>query len=221
MLRVRAYAAAAIVVCAAAALLAGACGREGSQTACIADAIGTLTLTEAAPTCATDEAGCRANCAAGNGAACLGLAYDLEPDPKTAMEARRFYHRACLLGVANACTNYAAGVWARDHSDAESTCARRTFEKACAARDPFGCGMVGRVLLESTTPPRLAEGRKVLQEACDGVGGFPRRVLAKHLESGKLGQYDPQRIRTLLTRACEGGDPDACGEPATASETFR
>ena len=80
--------------------------------------------------------------------------------------------------------------------------------------------MVGRILLESTTPPSFAEGRKYLQQACDDLGGFPCRVLAKHLESGKLGHYDPGVIRTLLTRACAGGDPDACGEPATAAATF-
>ncbi len=80
--------------------------------------------------------------------------------------------------------------------------------------------MVGRVMLESMTPPRFAEGRKYLEAACNDVGGFPCRVLAKHLESGELGSYPPGRIRSLLSQACEGGDPDACGGPATASETF-
>jgi hypothetical protein len=35
-----------------------------------------------------------------------------------------------------------------------------------------------------------------------------------------LGDYDPKIIRTLLKRACVGGDPDGCGEPPTAAETF-
>ena len=98
--------------------------------------------------------------------------------------------------------------------------ARRIFEKSCAAKEPFACGMVGRLMLESTKPPPTAEGRKYLEKACADVGGFPCRVLAKHLESGRLGAYDPATIRTLLAQACVGGDPDACGEPATAAETF-
>ena len=93
-------------------------------------------------------------------------------------------------------------------------------EKACAAKEHFACGMVGRVMLESTDPPQYVEGRKYLEAACEKLGGFSCRVLAKHLESGKLGDYPPERVRTLLGRACAGGDPDACGEPRNATETF-
>jgi hypothetical protein len=149
------------------------------------------------------------------------MAYASESDPKEAGEAPQLYHRACLLGAAIACTNYAAGIWAADHTDDQLECVRRTFERACAAKEPFACGMVGRVMLESTNPPLLAEGRTYLEAACDELSGFPCRVLAKHLESGKLGDYEPALIGTLLARACAGGDPDACGEPATASGTFR
>jgi TPR repeat protein len=148
------------------------------------------------------------------------MAYAAEKDPATAKEAVRLYRRGCLLGAANACTNYAAGVWAGEHSDDQLACARRTFEKACAAKEPFACGMVGRLMLESTAPPPYAEARRYLEAACDEVGGFPCRVLARHLESGKLGAFRPGLIRTLLTRACASGDPDACGEPGTAEETF-
>jgi hypothetical protein len=81
--------------------------------------------------------------------------------------------------------------------------------------------MIGRLMLEDTTPPPFAEGRKYLEAACDDVGGFPCRVLAMHLESGKLGDYRPELVHTLLARACEGGDANACGEPATALGTFQ
>jgi hypothetical protein len=125
-----------------------------------------------------------------------------------------------MLGEANACTNYGAGIWSGEASDEELSCARRTFEKACAAKEPFACGMVGRVMLESMTPPAYAEGRRYLEGACGKIGGFSCRVLAMHLESGKLGEYRPEAIRTLLGRACAAGDPNACGDHATASETF-
>ena len=216
--------AASVVIAIMASFMAVGCNRatpaSDSGAACVADSVGTLRLFSTIPTCATDDWTCRARCMAGDAKSCLGLASAAERDPLMIEEADRFYRRACLLGAANACTNYAAGLWANKHSARQLTCARRVFEKACAAKEPFACGMVGRVMLESTTPPTLAEGRAYLENACNKVGGFPCRVLAKHLESGKLGSYPPGLIRTLLSRACAGGDPDACGGPATASETF-
>jgi hypothetical protein len=46
------------------------------------------------------------------------------------------------------------------------------------------------------------------------------RALALHLESGELGPVDSKRIVELLARACETGDEDACGNHATAADTF-
>jgi hypothetical protein len=59
-----------------------------------------------------------------------------------------------------------------------------------------------------------------LEGKCEQVEGFPCRILAKHLEAGDLGPFDAGRIRELLRRACDGGDPDACGAPATVAGTF-
>jgi len=187
---------------------------------CIADSITALQRVPSVLPCTFDDWQCRAKCRAGSAAACLGIAYAAQKDPKTEGEATAYFQRACLLGEANACTNYAAFIWASDHSDSQLTCARRTFEKACSAKEPFACGMVGRLMLENTDPPQFAAARKYLEAACNEVSGFPCRVLAMHLESGKLGEYQPTRIRSLLAQACAAGDPDACGEPATAAETF-
>jgi TPR repeat protein len=201
-------------------LVFGRCSKGSTDGggACIANSIGTLRRMTI-PSCKKDAWMCRVRCIAGNAGACLSLAYQAE-EGNNRDEAIRLYRRSCLLGEANACTNYAAHIWGRTHSGDELTCAQRTFEKACAAREPFACGMVGRLMIEDTTPPSFAEGRKYLERACIDVGGFPCRVLAKHLESGKLGGYEPGGIRILLQRACAGGDPDACGDPATAAETF-
>jgi TPR repeat protein len=194
-------------------------GRGGRV--CIADSIRELQLTATVPLCEPGDWLCRAKCVAGSATSCLGMAYAADTRASDAAEAVRLYERACLLGEANACTNYAAFIWTNDPADEQLTCARRTFERACAAREPFACGMVGRLMLESTTPPPFAEARKYLEVACDDVSGFPCRVLAKHLESGKLGEYPPGLVPSLLARACAGGDPDGCGEPATAAETFQ
>ena len=203
------------------AFLAGAC-RKGSSadvgSACIADSIGTLHHMPI-PSCRDDAWICRAKCGVGDAAACLSLAYQAEEANKQD-EAVRLYRQACLGGEANACTNYAAHIWSGKHTKNELNCAGKIFEKSCAAKEPFACGMVGRLMIEDATPPAYSEGRRYLEAACEQVGGFPCRVLAKHLESGKLGEYEPGKIRALLKKACDDGDPDACGNPATAAETF-
>lgn len=200
------------------------CSKEAvtgdSGEVCLADALRTLERTPTVPSCESNDWLCRAKCRVGSAPSCLGVAYALQKDRASEAEATRFYKRACLLGEANACTNYAASIWGNDHTDEQLTCARRMFEKACAAGEPFACGMVGRLMLEDTTPPQLAEARRYLEGACENVSGFPCRVLAMHLETGKLGKYEPGLIRTLLAQACAAGDPDACGEPVTAGDTF-
>lgn len=203
-------------------LLATTCSpAPKTKQACIADSIGTLKSDVTVPNCAERPWLCRLSCVAEDGPSCAGLAYHLEDKPETKEEATRFFRRACQLGVASGCTNYAARIWAADRTGPELPCVQRTFEKACAAKESFACGMVGRVMLESMPSPDFAAGRRYLEQACDNVGGFPCRVLAKHLETGKLGAYDPQLIRTLLTKACNDGDPGGCGNPANATSTFR
>ena len=188
---------------------------------CIADSIAALQRAPSVPPCTFDDCECRLKCRAGSAGACLGLAYAAEKDSKHENEAKAFYQRACLQGEANACTNFAAHIWARNPTDPQLACARRTFERACTAGEPFACGMVGRIMLENTDHPPYADARRYLEAACEKVSGFPCRVLAKHLESGKLGEYESATIQSLLAQACTAGDPDACGKHTTASETFR
>jgi len=184
----------------------------------VADSIGSLELVSSVPKCASGKFVCEVKCRLGDAKACLGLAYVVEGSSEE--EARGLYRRACLGGVANACTNYAASLWVGELSEPQLACIRRTFEKACAVKEQFACGMVARVMLESVEAPDYAAGRRVLEASCARVGGFSCRVLAKHLEAGHLGAYDPARIPQLLKSACAGGDVYACGSHATAAETF-
>ncbi len=194
-----------------------------SRTSCVADILPKLRLLpDGVRNCTASDSSCQEACEAGDGLSCLGRAYALEVEPLSRGEAVSLYRRSCLLGLANACTNYAATVWARDHSVEELECARRTFAKACVAEEPFACGMLGRIAFDrATSPAEFERAGRELQAACERLKGFPCRVLAKHLEAGDLGAYPPTRIGELLERACEGGDPDACGRPSTASETFQ
>ena len=110
----------------------GACRKEMYRAGCIADSVGPLEMLSSVPNCER-ELICRAKCMVGSRASCLGLAYEMEKKPENAGEAVTLYRRACVLGEANACTNYAASIWAKEHSDAQLKCAQRIFEKSCAA----------------------------------------------------------------------------------------
>jgi len=196
-------------------------GSDADKTTCVADSLSALRILPGAASCATSGWSCRIKCQFGSGPSCLGLAYAAQRDSQELDESESLFKRACELGMANGCTNYAAAIWTGGSAVEQLGCARRIFKKACSAKERFACGMVGRVMIESTTPPLYTEGRRYLQTACDAVGGFSCRVLAMHLESGSLGEYRPALIPELLSQACAGGDPDACGAPVTASETFQ
>jgi len=189
----------------------------------VADALGELkTDLPTLPDCGVSVEICRAACAAGDGASCLSMAYRLEKDSSTASEAGDMYRRACRLGLANACTNFAASVWSRDDTPSHLACAELIFERSCGAGEAFACGMVQRLAMDAAVfPEDFAHAHERLERACAELGGFPCRVLARHLEAGDFGTPQPERIPSLLRQACEGGDPAACGEHATASETFR
>jgi hypothetical protein len=163
-----------------------------SKAACIAGVVGKLRgLPNGVPNCGPNEPSCRQACEAGDGPSCLARAYALESEPSTRSEAASLYRRSCLLGVANACTNYAATIWSSEHSEEELECARRIFSKACDAHDPFACGMAGRIAFDQASSPTDFEAaRQALEAACKDLKGFPCRVLAKHLEAGDLGAWE-------------------------------
>lgn len=111
--------------------------RPGSigQLLCVADSVGELDLLPKLPACSADDSSCRDACQAGDAASCLSRAYAVQKKSSTGNEATLLYHRSCLLGSANGCTNYAAAIWANPHTDSQLACARRTFEKACQAKE--------------------------------------------------------------------------------------
>lgn len=183
---------------------------------CLADRVNTLRM-QLTPNCKGSS--CRQSCLEGSPSSCMVLGFWLQQEKKPD-EATRAFARACELGAGNGCTNYAAALWAdAKGGSAQQACAERLFKLACDAKDAFACGMVSRLLIEDTTPPRLDEAKALLEKSCAELRGFPCRVLALHLEDGKLGTAEPARIAELLALDCEGGDPDGCGAK-TAAETF-
>lgn len=193
------------------------------KAACPADQLPALRLADSRrPGCAQNESMCRQACLEGDASSCYERALQLQlGNSESESEIALLFLRACELGHASGCTNYAAYLWGQSWEATVQTCARRLFEATCAAKDSYGCGMLGRILVDGGRPEEIERGRRVLESSCDELRGFACRALALELESGKLGAYERSRIKSLIDRACAGGDPDACGGPATASETFR
>ncbi|HUS68307.1 MAG TPA: hypothetical protein VMZ28_27420 [Kofleriaceae bacterium] len=189
---------------------------------CVLDRAETLELDWEKPDgCGAEDAQCRDACLAGDAASCLARAFSVQKLTDREEESTLLFLRACERGLAIACTNYAAALWASSTSEPSQACAARLFEATCAVKEPFGCGMSGRMILDAAEgPDEIARGRSVLERGCKEAGGFACRALALHLESGELGPVDPKRIVELLARACETGDEDACGTHAKAADTF-
>lgn len=198
--------------------------RPRVKTGCLADKLPTLLAYGGqSPDCkdaASDR--CSTACLSGDAAACYDRGMATGHDAAGDAVSDKMFRKACELGMAIGCTNYAASMWARDET-ASLDCARRIFEKTCAANETWGCGMLGRMLIDDDAAGKeeLTRGRAVLERACEELGSFSCRALAMELEGGKLGPYKQARIRKLLARACETGDQDGCGRPKSAGATFR
>ncbi|HVK84084.1 MAG TPA: hypothetical protein VM513_08250 [Kofleriaceae bacterium] len=192
-------------------------------TSCLADGLGPLT---AAPTFGggcSDAGECELACTNGVANACVERAFLVQDANRKDPAANEWFARACKLGEALGCTNVAAYLWLAKQpaTDADTACAKRLFERACAAREAIACGMLGRVALaEAETPEQRQAARQKLATACEAYGGMSCWMYATHLEQGDLGPPEPGTVRTLMQRACATGFDEACGRE-TAGETAR
>ena len=191
-----------------------------SDNACLADSIGKLKKAPSFPGCDSDIGFCESRCRAGDGEYCLSWAWALEAKGEDREKVQKIFRRACEKGFAVACTNYAASIWSRDHTESELECANSIFSKSCEAGEPFGCGMFGRSMVTaSKSKDDFEKAEGFLKSKCDSLGGFPCRVLAKHYEEGDFEAESPD-IKGLMKKACDGGDPDGCKAVESAAETF-
>jgi hypothetical protein len=193
-----------------------------SDSFCVVDSVKELRLVTSIPECAASDQSCKTKCDDGNGEYCLARAYTLQKESGSDEEIEELFRKACKSGMANGCTNHAAGIWGREHSEKEFLCVNNTFSRSCGAGEHFACGMAGRIMAESARNEQETKSAKdFLESKCTAVGGFSCRILAKHYEEGDFGPVRSGMVTNLLKKACDGGDPGGCGDPKTASETFK
>jgi hypothetical protein len=186
--------------------------------ACLADALGPLRHEIPDFTCGNANT-CDRSCAAGDPSGCFTRATQSQGTGDHA-KALDDFALACKLGLALGCTNYAATIWTLEKPGATRACVRMLFDRACGARDPWGCGMLGRMLATyAKTESERSVARAHFDRVCNDVAGVTCRMYAYHLELGQLGTVDPATPKALLLRACDTGDHEAC-DVETASETF-
>ncbi|UJR79694.1 tetratricopeptide repeat protein [Sandaracinus amylolyticus] len=202
------------------ALVSPACGsappprssvpRNTSEGPCLADVI---PVTPASHSfvwrdheCGLGGPACVRACEAGDADACLAHAYGIEAAGQDAQRTRPWYTRACRLGSLNGCTNWAAGFGTTEPTASEAACAARVFERTCAGREPWGCGMWGMALVYGRgVSPDASRGLAVLDRSCRELGHFPCAVLAAAIE-----ERDPTGASALYQLACATGYADAC-----------
>jgi TPR repeat protein len=159
--------------------------------------------------CASRTEACEESCRGGDPNACFarGRLHQVAGDAEAA---DLFFELACERGSMLGCTNRAAGILLA--APPTDDCLARVFERTCAAGEPWGCGMLGVVLVQGWGVPRDAErGRRVLTEACTATEHpYACSELANALEQGLFGTRDPRTARRYRELACRGGDQEAC-----------
>jgi hypothetical protein len=116
----------------------------------------------------SDLAGCFARCMAGQGASCYWLGQDLQAAKADDAAAEVLFQRSCKLGVASGCTNRAAGSLVSGSADPTvKSCLIRTFERACALEDPWGCTMFAFELTKNSDSDQdRARALMALEKSC-------------------------------------------------------
>ncbi len=100
--------------------------------------------------------------------ACYGAAVYHEAQQQREL-ADALFLRACKLGVPSGCTNRAASLLAMNPQPLPATlrCASATFEKSCAAHDPWGCTMFATMLVRGkVTTQELLRARTIFEDSC-------------------------------------------------------
>ncbi|MBL8587372.1 MAG: SEL1-like repeat protein [Methylobacteriaceae bacterium] len=130
-----------------------------------------------AESCGGAPLGCFEACKAGSGAHCFHLARAYQVDKSLAPRIwEQLFAAACGAGYAAGCTNRAAGIRNGGYADdpfrrrsaaARQSCELRSFARACAGEDAWGCAMLGQAYRYGEGAPRSrTKARRAYARAC-------------------------------------------------------
>ncbi len=160
---------------------------EEDRTECPADVIPAqeVEVQPMQPACEQRLAGCAEQCEAKDGSACYALALAFQESGQEEDTVNVLFHQACALGVTSACTNLGAGMLKAGKPEGKvALCAVRTFEKACARNDPWGCVMYARERITGEHLEADAEkARDALAKACRYGAEDPACQASKQLKA--------------------------------------
>ncbi len=163
-----------------------------------------------------DEAACRADCEAGDAAACA-RAEVMAPRPDESPEARTV--RLCEAGGATAC-HEAGTIFAEGRGvAADPARALASYEKACGLGHGDGCAAAGVMVRDGRGRAADATAAAALFEKGCGAGSAESCAeLAAQLESGLGVPQDRARAFSLNRDACAKRQPRACHALGSAHE---
>jgi hypothetical protein len=130
-----------------------------------------------AESCGGAPLGCFEACKAGSGAHCFKLALAYQTDKSMAPRIwQQLFAAACSAGYPAGCTNRAAGIRNGGYEDdpfrrrsriARQSCQFRSFARACAGEDAWGCAMLGQAhLFGEGTPKNAGRAKRAYARAC-------------------------------------------------------
>jgi len=145
-------------------------------------------------------------CDAGHAEACHALRFLAKNDERAAA---KLLSRGCDLGYGPSCVILAASTKDRDKADQLRARGNGLLERTCQRGDPYACA---RIAHEARVPRAgeqadLPRARWYGDKACNLGDEDACYALAQ-----QLGAEFPELAATLTDRACELGQPTACGD---------
>jgi|GEM_PF-6332489 len=173
---------------------ASATEREGCPAEVIPERASELELFRLAEYCDKRLAWCAEQCFVSDGAACYSLARYFQRDMRSAALRDPLLYRACAQGLMWSCTRraYEMSVSLQRAGDAVNfefsgdakvnACAARTYEKACALGDAWGCALHANNLFHGLEVKRdWKKAREAAERACSFKSGIEACETAKGL----------------------------------------
>ena len=134
------------------------------------------------------------------------------------MRASRLFESACAAGDLAGCSHLAPMYEWGEPLGRDLNKAIDLYTKTCDGGFPRDCHALAKMLLRGGISLRRDPARAIplLEKACDRDVAVACRDLASMLERGDGITRNPSRARTLMAKACAGGDKEACAGSRTA-----